>query len=62
MPKYKQVILKLKGQFVDIMCEINWEYKKHVRYENGQKNLYLLTLQAIYRFIESDLLWYSLYK
>ena len=62
MPKDKQVLLKLKGQFVDIMCEINGEYKKHVRYEKGQKTLYLLTLRAIYGCIESALLWYSLYK
>ena len=35
MPKDKQVLLKLKGQFVDIMYEINGEYKKHIRYEKG---------------------------
>ena len=28
MPKGKKVILKLKGVFVDIMCNINPEYKK----------------------------------
>ena len=62
MPKDKQVILKLKGQFVDIMCDINPEYKQHVRTERGHKVLYLLTLRALYGCIESAMLWYSLYK
>ena len=57
MPKDKQVLLKLKGQCVEIMCEINGEYKKHVRYEKGQKTLYLSTIRAIYRCIEYSLLW-----
>ena len=62
LPKYKQVLLKLKDKFVDIMCEINGKYKKHVRYEKVHKTLYLLTLRSIYGCIESALLWYSLYK
>ena len=62
MPKDKQFILKLKGQFVDIMCDINPEYKQHVRTERGKKVLYLLTLMTLYGCIESAMLWYSLYK
>ena len=61
-PCKKQVLLKLRGIFVDIMCKINEEYKKHVRVEKGQKVLYLKTLRAIYGCIESSLLWYALYK
>ena len=30
MPKDKQMLLKLRGFFVDIMCQINPEYEKHV--------------------------------
>ena len=53
--------MKLRGQFVDIMCEVNEEYKQYVVYENGQKVLYLQVLQAIYGCIESALLWYNLF-
>ena len=36
IPEDKTVILKLKGKFVRIMCEINLEYKQHARIE-GKK-------------------------
>jgi len=61
MPKEKKLLLKLRGQFVDIMCEVNEEYKKYVIYEKGEKVLYLQILQAIYGCIESALLWYKLF-
>ena len=37
MPQDKMVLLKLKGQFVDIMCQVNPEYKEYVRYEGKMK-------------------------
>ena len=61
MPAYKNVILKLRGHFVGIMCDINGEYRQYVRYEQGKKVLYLKVLRAIYGCIESALLWYNLY-
>ena len=54
--------MKLRGQFVDIMCEVNKEYERYVVYENGVKVLYLKVLQAIYGCIESALLWYNLFS
>ena len=62
LPDDKYVLLKLEGTFVDIMCEVNPEYLKDVRYENGKKTLYLRILKAIYGMIESALLWYDLYS
>jgi hypothetical protein len=44
------------------MCEVNPDYLKDVRYENGKKTLYLRILKAIYGMIESALLWYDLYS
>ena len=38
MPPGKRVLLKLKGQFVDMMCSINPEYLPHVRYEGKKKS------------------------
>ena len=61
MPEDKFVILKLEGQFVDIMCKVNPEYLKDVRFEYGKKTLYLRVLKALYGCIESALLWYNLY-
>ena len=61
MPPDKKVLRKLKGEFVDIMCEVNGEYKEHVRYEDNTKLLCLKVLRAIYGYLESVLLWYNLY-
>jgi len=61
IPDDKFAILKIEGEFVDIMCEVNPEYKDDVRYENGKKVLYLQILRALYGMIESALLSYKLY-
>ena len=39
------VLLKLRGIFVDIMCEVNKEYKGTVKHENGTKVLYMRVLR-----------------
>ena len=57
----EKVLLKLKGIFVDIMCETNPEYTETVIYENGVKTLYLLVLRSIYGCIQAAMLWYELY-
>lgn len=62
MPKDKQILMKIRDQFVDIMCEVNPEYKQYVRIENGKKVLYVQVLQALYGCIESALLWYELFS
>ena len=62
MTKDKQVLLKLKNEFVDIMCNINPEYKSHVWYEGKTKMLYLKVVHAIYGCLESALFWYNLYS
>ena len=58
----ERVLMKLVGEFVDIMCKVNPEHEKNVIYENGQKVLYMEILQAIYGCIESALRWYELYS
>ena len=30
MPKEKKLLMKFRDEFVDIMCEVNPEFKKHV--------------------------------
>ena len=61
MPADKNVILKLCGHFVDIMCDINKEYSQYVRYEQCKKVLYFKVLRKIYVCIESALQWYNVY-
>ena len=39
--------MKFENEFIDIMCEVNPEYKDHVRIENGKKVLYVQVLKAI---------------
>jgi hypothetical protein len=49
MPKEKNMLMKFRDEFVDIMCDINEEYKKYVIEENGKRVLYVRVLRAIYR-------------
>ena len=55
------MLLRIRDYFVDIMCEFNPYYKPYVQYKNGNKVIYVKVLRAIYRYIESDLLWYNFY-
>ena len=53
--------------FVDIMCEVNKEYEKHVVYEINKRGkkikcLYVKVLRALYGCLESAFLWYELYS
>ena len=61
IPEQDRVFMKFEREFVDIMCEVNPEYKDHVRIENGKKVLYVQVLKAIYGMIESALRWYELF-
>ena len=60
--EYKFILLKIEGEFVDIMCEVNPKHKKNVRLENGVKVLYLRILKALYGCMEYALLWYDIYS
>ena len=57
----KFILLRLEGNFVDIMCDVDPALRKHVIFENGKQALYLQLLKALYGCMESALLWYDLY-
>ena len=57
----KTVLLKLKGDLVDITCSVNKEFTPHVVYEGKTKVLYMKVLRAIYGCLESAMSWYNLY-
>ena len=61
MPEDKKVLLKLKGEFVDIMCRVNPEHEPNVQYEKNVKVLYMRVERAIYGCIESALMWYNMF-
>ena len=62
IPSDKEILMKFVGEFVDILCDVNPEYKDFVQYENGVKVLYVKVLRAIYGCIFSALLWYELFS
>ena len=49
--KDKFTLLLLEGNFGDIKCDINPEYKQHVRFKACRKTLYIRILKAIYEII-----------
>jgi hypothetical protein len=55
-------LLRMEGESVDIMCNINEEYKKFVCLEHGKKVLYLKLQKALYGCVQSALLWYELFS
>jgi hypothetical protein len=59
MPDY--VLMKLVGDAVDIMCNVNPRYTQFVTIEHGKKVLYLRLLKALYGCVKSALLWYDLF-
>ena len=61
-PKDKFVLMKLEGQFVDMMCEADPSYINEVHCENGKKVIYVQLVKALYGCVESVLLWYELYS
>lgn len=54
--------MKLEGEFVDIMCDVNPECKPNVACENGKKTSYLEILQTTCGCLESSLRWHELYS
>ena len=59
MPPDKWILLCIRDDFVDIMCEVNPDYKLYFQYDNGNKVLYVKVMRPIYVCIKSDLLWYN---
>ena len=61
IPDDKDVKIKLEGEFVGIICDVNPDQIPNIQYENGKKVIYLSILKALYGCIELDLLWCELY-
>ena len=57
IPADKRILLRIRYEFVEIMCETNHDYKRDVYYDNGKKVLFMKVMGEIYGCIESALLW-----
>ena len=56
------VILRMTGASVDVLCQVNESYKEFVTEENGKKVIYLKLNRALYGCIKSAMLWYNLFS
>ena len=54
----KTILLKLKGDFVDIMCSVSKKCTQHVVYEGKANFLDMKVLRAIYGCLASAMLWW----
>ena len=51
--------MKICGQLVNILCELDDEYKDFVEMERGQPVLYVHLTEAIYGLLVSSMLFYK---
>ena len=56
------VHMKLTGEVVDILCDLDSSYREFVVLENGRKTLYVRLVKALYGCIQSALRWYELFS
>ena len=56
------VVLKLIGESVDIMCDVNEKYRPFVVMGHEKKSLYVQLKKALYGCVKSALLWYELFS
>ena len=63
LPEDKFLLLRLSGDFVDIICQINPEHKNNVTVDRkGRTVLYMRVVRALYGCIEAALAWYKLFS
>ena len=48
LPSDKFFLMRIRDEFVDVMCEVNPEYIPYVRYDHGKNVLYVNILRYIY--------------
>ena len=56
------ILVKLTGESVNIMCEVNPALRKYVTKEKKGKVLYLKLAKALYGCMQSALLWYETFR
>jgi hypothetical protein len=56
------ISMRFVGWAVDLLCDVNPEYKQYVVYEGKTKVLYVRCNKAIYGCVVSGVLWYELFS
>ena len=56
------VLVKIMGNSVDIMCQVQPAYQDYVVNEKGKKVLYLQLTKALYGCMQSALLWHNTFS
>ena len=56
------VMVKFTGESVEVLCNVDNEYRQYVTMEKGKPVLYVQLLKALYGCLRSALLWYELYS
>jgi hypothetical protein len=54
--------MKLKGDAVNFMLQLEKYYSKFVTNENGKQTFYLQLKKALYCCVNSALLWYEVFS
>ena len=57
-----RIIMKIKGEMIDMLVEIDPSYADYITYEKGQRVLYVHILRAIYGMLMSGLLFYKKFR
>jgi hypothetical protein len=58
----ERVVMKITGSLVDILINMEPQYRKFVVLENGKRVIYTVVLRAIYGMLESSLMWYNQFR
>ena len=58
----ERVVMKITGTMVDILINMEPEYRKYIVKENGKRVIYTVVLRAIYGMLQSSLLWYNQFR
>ena len=53
------MFIRLHSEFIDIMCDVNPQYRKYITHKKGKKVLYLHVIQSSYVCIEESIFWYD---
>lgn len=54
--------MKIKGDMVDMLLELDAGFSSYLVYENGIKVMYVEVLRAIYGMLHSALLFYKIFR
>lgn len=56
------MLVKLSGEVVNILCDVNNRYIPFIVMENYKKVLYMILTKSLYGCIQSAMLWYDTFK